>query len=146
MSHFWQFSQNVPVGTPTDSVAEPTTNRGSQFRVTSYFWMMDTVNGRSYHPEGTPKKEWVKTLTHKQATSTELVTDATLSSTSDPKTATFTEVHGGSWSRWQIPDRTNHLRYGGRPAGANIVFLDGHNEWRQFSEMDVRVSPPYHWW
>ena len=146
MSHFWQFSQNVPVGTPTDSVAEPTTNRGNQFRVTSYFWMIDTVNGRSYHPEGTPKKEWVKTLTHKQATSTELVTDATLSSTSDSKTATFTDVHGGSWSRWQIPDRTNHLRYGGRPAGANIVFLDGHNEWRRFSEMDVRVSPPYHWW
>jgi len=146
MAILWQFSQNLPFGTATDSVPEPTTNRGSQFRVTSYFWMMDTVNGRSYHPEGTPKKEWVKTLTHKQATSTELVTDATLSSSSDPKTATFTEVHGGSWSRWQIPDRTNHLRYGGRPAGANIVFLDGHNEWRRFSEMDVRVSPPYHWW
>ena len=146
MAILWQFSQNLPFGTATDSVAEPETNRGNQFRVTSYFWMMDTVNGRSYHPEGTPKKDWVKTLTHKQATSTELVIDATLSTSSDPKTASFSEVHGGSWSRWQIPDRTNHLSRGARPAGANIVFLDGHNEWRRFSEMDVRVSPPYHWW
>ena len=40
----------------------------------------------------------------------------------------------------------NHLKRGGKPAGANIIFLDGHNEWRRFNEMQVRVSPPYHWW
>ena len=146
MAILWQFSQNLPYGTAINSVEEPKTNRGNYYRVTSYFWMMDTVNGRTYEPEGTPKKEWVRTLTHKQAASTELVTDATLSSTSDPETATFTDVHGGSWSMWQIPDRTNHLRRGSKPAGGNIIFLDGHNEWRQFSEMQVRASlPPYHW-
>ena len=146
MAILWQFSQNLPLGTSINSVAEPETNRGGQFRVTGYFWMMDTVNGRSYQPEGTPTKDWVKTLTHKQAAITELVTDATLSSTSNPETATFTQIQGGSWSRWQIYDRTNHLRRGSKPAGANIIFLDGHNEWRRFSEMQVRVSPPYHWW
>ncbi len=146
MAILWQFSQNLPLGTSINSVAEPETNRGGQFRVTGYFWMMDTVNGRSYQPEGTPTKDWVKTLTHKQAAITELVTDATLSSTSNPETATFTQIQGGSWSRWQIYDRTNHLRRGSKPAGANIIFLDGHNEWRHFSDMQVRVNPPYHWW
>ena len=146
MTILWQFSQNLSPGTPANSVAEPTTNRGNYYRVTSYFWMMDTVNGRTNHPEGTPKKDWVKTLTCKQASSTDLVTDATLSDGPDRDEANFAEVHGGSWSRWGIYDRTNHLNRGVRPAGANIVFVDGHLEWRRFSEMDARIWSPYHWW
>jgi len=149
MAILWQFSQNLALGTRTNSVPEPKTNRENYYRVTSYFWMMDTVNGRSYQPEGTPKKTWVKTLDCKQPTSTELVTDATLSTGPDPETASFTEVHGGSWDRWQLPDRTNHLTSGDKPDGANILFVDGHLEWRRFSEMDIRLSlqnQPYHWW
>jgi len=38
------------------------------------------------------------------------------------------------------------LTSGDKPDGANILFVDGHLEWRHFSEMDIRVSPPYHWW
>jgi len=146
MAILWQFSQNLPFGTAPDTVSEPKTNRNQYYRVTSYFWMMDTTAGRPYQPQGTPKKSWVKTLNCKQPVSTELVTDATLSTGPDPKTANFVEVHGGSWSRWQLPDRTNHISRGDKPDGANILFVDGHLEWRLFSQMDVRVSPPYHWW
>jgi prepilin-type N-terminal cleavage/methylation domain-containing protein/prepilin-type processing-associated H-X9-DG protein len=146
MACLWQFSQDIPFGTRIGVVAEPKQNRGNYYRVTSYFWMMDTLNGRTNHPQGTPKKDWVKTLNCKQPAATDLVTDATLSTSADVATASFTQVRGGSWSRWQLYDSTNHLLHGDRPAGANILFVDGHNEWRRFREMAMRVSPPYHWW
>lgn len=98
MACLWQFSQNLPFGAHIGGVAEPTQNRGSYYRVTSYFWMMDTVQGRTTHPQGTPKKDWVKTLICKQPGATDLVTDATLSTTAEPATASFTEVRGGSCS------------------------------------------------
>jgi prepilin-type N-terminal cleavage/methylation domain-containing protein/prepilin-type processing-associated H-X9-DG protein len=145
MANLWQFSQNAPISANPDTFDEPKTGRESQFRVTGYFWMMDTQNGRNYHPEGVPEKDWVTTLNCKQPASTELVLDATLSTGSDPETASFTEVRGGTYGRWQIFDRTNHLRHG-KPDGANILYIDGHLDWRPFTEMVVRVSPPYHWW
>ena len=146
MACLWQFSQNLPFETPIGQVPEPVSNRGSYYRVTSYFWMMDTVNGRQDPPGGTPKKRWVKTLTSRQPAATDLLTDATLSDGANPDTASFTQVRGGSWDRYQLYDSTNHLTHGDKPAGANILLLDGHNEWRRFNEMDMRLSPPYHWW
>ena len=78
---------------------------------------------------------------------TELVTDATLSTGPDVETASFVEVRGGLWDRWQIFDRTNHLGRSSRPIGTNILFVDGHLEWRKFDDMIVRYTvPPYHWW
>ena len=146
MMNLWQFSQSASPEAKPGDIAEPKTNRHQQFRVTGYFWMMDTQNGRSYQPQGTPEKKWVTTLNCEKPSLTELVLDATLSTGSNPETANFVEVPGGTWSRWQIYDRTNHLRGGDRPAGANIIFIDGHLDHRQFDEMDVRVSPPFHWW
>ena len=146
MACLWQFSQNLPFAASPDSVPEPHVDRDQYYRVTSYFWMMDTVAGRSDQPEGTPQKRWVKDLNCKQPSSTELVTDATLSTGPDATTASFDEVRGGSWDRYEMFDRTNHLSRGDRPEGANILFVDGHLEWRHFSEMVVRRSPPYHWW
>ena len=146
MAIFWQYSQDLPVGTRIGDVAEPETGRDDYFRVTGYFWMMDTETGRDNQPQGLPQKKWVKNLNCSQPAVSELVTDATLSTGPDPQTANFAEVHGGSWLRWQIPDRTNHLAAGERPEGANIVFVDGHLDWRKFSEMTVRYTPPDQWW
>jgi len=144
---FWQFGQNPDIGDDSDWVVEPKTGRGSLYRVTGYFWMMDTIQGRPEPPEGEPEKKWVKTLTCKQPASTELVTDATLSTGPDVETASFLEVAGGLYSRWQIYDRTNHIGRGGKPVGTNILFVDGHLEWRRFDDMIVRyIVPPYHWW
>jgi len=115
---------------------------------------LDTQNGRNgghpiYEP-GTPKKRWVKKITEKGAGQAELAIDATLSTAND-RDSDFTEVMGGSYGRHQIYDRTNHIR-NNRPDGTNIVFLDGHQEWRNFSDMEMRHTPgggggaPFHWW
>ena len=140
MAIFWQFSQNPDIRTDSDWVVEPKTGRGSLYRVTSYFWMMDTVQGRSVELEGTPKKEWVKTLTCKQPAATDLITDATLSTGPDVETASFVEVRGGLWDRWQIYDRTNYLTHGGKSVGTNVLFVDGHLECSPFRDMAVRFS------
>ncbi|HNY80048.1 MAG: type II secretion system protein [Sedimentisphaerales bacterium] len=158
MSIVWQYGQDPPYGTPIQHVDEAAvTNRTGTYRVTSYFFMMDTEAGRAGdHPlyeQGTEPKKWVKTLNEKGAAKAELITDATLSTTADREAGNFVEVAGGLFTRHQIYDRTNHLRRGSRPEGANIVFLDAHQEWRNFSEMQHRYSPgggatgaPYHWW
>ncbi|UCF14385.1 MAG: hypothetical protein JSW59_13300, partial [Phycisphaerales bacterium] len=94
MANLWQFSQNAPISADPDKFSEPDTGRENHFRVTGYFWTMDTRNGRNYHPEGMPKKDWVTTLNCQQPAATEPVTDATLSTSSDPESASFTEVRG----------------------------------------------------
>lgn len=149
MAFFWQFTQSVSPAARIGDVEEPTTDRQNYYRVTGYFWMLDTKNGRGTPPKGTPAKQWVKTLNCKRPGETELIVDATLSTTDDPDTGNFAEVKGGSFSRAQILDRTNHLVNGGRPAGCNVCYVDGHLNWRNFSEMEVRYpasGTPYHWW
>jgi len=149
MSIVWQFGQDPAYGTPVSEVEEPTTGRDNIYRVTSYFWMMDIEDGRPEDPlyePGTPPKRWVRSINEKGAGQAELVMDATISTEKDRVNGNFVEVPGGTFTRNQIYDRTNHLR-GDRPEGANIVFLDGHQEWRNFSEMEVRLrQTPYHWW
>ncbi len=156
MSIVWQFGQSPPYGTPVERVDESAQNRRTTYRVTSYFWMMDTEVGRGKPPlyeAGTEPKKWAKTLNDKGAAKVELIADATLSMQNDPENGNFVEVVGGLFSQHQLYDRTNHLRRGSRPEGSNIVFLDAHQEWRNFSEMQYRFSPggndntaPYHWW
>jgi len=150
MSILWQFGQNPAFGTPVGDVVEPTTGRNNLYRVTSYFWMMDIEIGRTADPlyePGTPVKRWVKNLNERGAGQAELVTDATISTDKDRENGNFVEVAGGTYARNQIYDRTNHLRKGSKPEGANVIFLDGHLVWRNFSEMEVRMDQlPYHWW
>jgi len=159
MSIVWNFTQSgggKGLGVTPDQVDESgVTDRAGAYRVTSYFWMMDTQAKRDRQPiyePGTPHKRWVRTLNDKGAGDAELVSDATLSMRNDPVDGEFAEITaGGLWSTYQIYDRTNHLRKG-RPEGANIVYLDGHQEWRNFSEMEMRYTPafsgnaPFHWW
>lgn len=146
MAIVWQFSTHPPFGAHPDQVAEPESRRDDYYRVTSYFWIMDTKNPRMDRPRGVPDRwEWPKTLTVRNPADTELVLDATISTGEDPATASFLEVAGGLYSRWQIYDRTNHVR-GTRPVGANILFVDGHLGTRSFDDMIVRRPAPVHWW
>jgi prepilin-type N-terminal cleavage/methylation domain-containing protein/prepilin-type processing-associated H-X9-DG protein len=57
----------------------------------------------------------------------------------------FTHVYGG-WGGGTKPHSTPHLA-GKIPEGCNLVFLDGHAEWRRFNKMVVRTTgtPPF-WW
>lgn len=149
MAIVWQYSTNPPITASIDQVAEPTTGRDSNYRVTSYFWLMDTQTGRAKgtEPRGVPEGwRWPRTLTVKNPAGTELVLDATLSTTENPETASFVEVPGGLFTRWNKYDRTNHIVRGDQPDGANIMFVDGHSDKRTFQDMIVRRTGPVHWW
>ncbi len=75
-----------------------------------------------------------------------IVADGTLSNTGNEVDRTknsYTRIMGG----WSKPHQTAHLQ-GKLPAGGNLLFLDGHAEWRRFENMKVRTdgSTPHFWW
>jgi len=155
MANFWQYGQNPGLNETPETVDESGVVRDNTYRVAGYFFLMDiaTANGRGKPPiyePGTPHKRWVKNITEKGAGQAEMIVDATLSVEND-RAGNFTEVAGGSYGRHQIYDRTNHLRHG-RPEGTNVVYLDAHQEWRNFTDMEMRHTPggsggpPFHWW
>jgi prepilin-type N-terminal cleavage/methylation domain-containing protein/prepilin-type processing-associated H-X9-DG protein len=153
MAIVWQYSSNPPIGARIEEVFEPESQaeRNRLYRVTSYFWLMDTRDGRGDNnkPEGVPDSwKWPRSLNVKNPAGTELALDATLSMGTDPETTTFTEITaGGLWSMYHHFDSTNHVGHGGRPEGANILFVDGHQESRKFQDMIIRRrTVPVHWW
>ena len=65
--------------------------------------------------------------------------------------ADFTKAAGGCLSRWGIYDRTNHLKNANKPTGGNVLFVDGHVQWRKFEDMEHRWfwqsnGNPCFWW
>jgi prepilin-type N-terminal cleavage/methylation domain-containing protein/prepilin-type processing-associated H-X9-DG protein len=155
---FWRFQEGLGCGVKSDDTPEPTANRNQYFRVTSYAYIIDSQPPFTYPPLGNPKKKWLRTVNEKQPSAVELIADATLSTTEDANRASFDRIGiGGITARCPyIFDRTNHLK-GSRPEGGNIMFLDGHTQWRHFYEMEVRWcyictnvivsgSGSYFWW
>jgi len=149
----WQFSLIYGAPRPFYMVTEPTdiARRRQEFRVTGYFWLMDMENSnRPFQIQGVPARKWTRDFNDlRNAGSTELITDATLSSTPDPATATFVEVQGGSFSWHQTYDRTNHVNKKSQPIGGNICYADGHADWRRWEDMQLRTPSnwlPSHWW
>jgi prepilin-type N-terminal cleavage/methylation domain-containing protein/prepilin-type processing-associated H-X9-DG protein len=159
---FWRYGENLPGGTPESYLApEPTAEatRKDYHRIMGYYWLIDTkyAGGRELDPfsyDG-PKKQWVKSTTstkYKAPPATvELITDVTASNGPNRQTSDFTQATGGCWSRWQVYDRSNHIRNSTKPSGGNILFLDGHVDWRKFDEMEVRwrigtSDNPSMWW
>ena len=70
----------------------------------------------------------------------ELAVDATISL----GPGNFTHVQGMA----PTPHRANHLD-GSRPAGGNILFLDGHVDWRPFAQMNnhvIDLRRAWFWW
>lgn len=76
-----------------------------------------------------------------------IVADAVLSNGGNEKDRTrnrYTNIRGG----WQKPHNTSHMA-SKLPAGGNLLFLDGHVEWRKFNKMVVRTfvgQDPAFWW
>jgi prepilin-type N-terminal cleavage/methylation domain-containing protein/prepilin-type processing-associated H-X9-DG protein len=56
---------------------------------------------------------------------------------------TYKGYRGG----WSKPHDSAHLQ-GKMPHGGNLLFLDGHTEWRKFEKMRIRTfdNPPAFWW
>jgi len=73
----------------------------------------------------------------------ELVIDVVMSATGGRHGSFSARTIGGN----EVPDRTSHLK-GDRPAGGNILFLDGHIAWRDFEDMDdTKIhGVPVFWW
>lgn len=86
------------------------------------------------------------------ATDRVLLADATLSIGVDETIRTknqYTKIMGG-WSEKVNGHRTAHME-GKLPEGGNLLYLDGHAAWKQFSAMKVRTYPndinsPAFWW
>jgi len=76
--------------------------------------------------------------------------DATLQESNSALTTylSFSYVTGGGANNSIAIHRTSHMAiFGGAlPAGGNIIFFDGHVDWRPFSSMYRRTSGPYFWW
>jgi len=68
----------------------------------------------------------------------ELASDVTLSVGSN-----FTSIMGG----YNLPHGTSHLDSNNNPIGGNVLFMDGHCEWRPFNDMKIRTGTfnPQHW-
>ena len=79
-----------------------------------------------------------------------IVADATLSLGDDMVNRRNNKYKGidGAWPGHQ----TSHLGANAYPDGGNLLFLDGHTEWRAFQAMEVRTSgnnsfdTPAFWW
>jgi prepilin-type N-terminal cleavage/methylation domain-containing protein/prepilin-type processing-associated H-X9-DG protein len=156
---FWRYFENLPAGTPEDYPRpEPTDELTRKFyhRIMGYFWFIDYVNGRANPPmssENSAPKEWVRNVaaTKSAPASVELISDVTASDGPDRDTSDFTRATGGCWSNWHVYDRSNHLKGGSKPGGGNILFVDGHVQWRHFGDMEHRwfwqsFGNPCFWW
>jgi hypothetical protein len=106
-------------------------------RIMGYFWFIDTVRGRNNAPMSSDEKhkEWVRSVsaTQRSAATVELIADVTASNGPDRFGSDFAKATGGCWSRWQV------------------YFVDGHVQWRPFSEMEhrwfwQRYGNPCFWW
>ena len=137
------------------------TSQGPIYTVTGYFWMMyrarlypgtkpplwmrDEVTMRIQYPA-----LWLESInqnTGKDSTgkvypivpgSAVLVSDLTMSWNSNGKDV-FTGISAGSSGDAPLASRSNHLRLNdpSKAQGGNILFLDGHVEWRNAADMHI---------
>jgi len=113
---YWRFAVN------------PETEYG--FRISSYF----------YHSIGS--------IYVSNPDEVELLSDAVLSDTSNwsqqeyPNGNFARVLCGGMPVMWGIYDSSSHLVTDREPAGGNVGFVDGHIEWRSFSQMEKRWTAP----
>ena len=127
----------------------------SDYIVSGYCYILETTrNDRpkiiTYPERGDSRdKMWVKTNMTKHPALRELCIDATLGQpdTNAKHGYNFGMIDaGGMWAGQRIVDRTSHLKTDEEPAGGNIGYLDGHVDWRHFSEMYNRYGNPTFWW
>ena len=114
----------------------------SGFIVSGYCYLLELSRGgrpeiRRYGTDS-EQKIWIKTTQDTRPATRELIVDSIMGI---PRSNTkygreFEDVPGGIYGQHQVYDRTSHLKNHEQPAGGNIGFLHGHNEWRQF-EPDI---------
>lgn len=109
------------------------------YRLTGYFFMIrrDKMSAMALNPPKTAKAR--VSDSDGNPDDTELAGDATMNYSSLSQRfydiyRDYDHNHGGG-----VTLTTNHLR-GTTPEGGNVLFMDGHVDWRGFSEMQVRTA------
>jgi prepilin-type N-terminal cleavage/methylation domain-containing protein/prepilin-type processing-associated H-X9-DG protein len=128
------------------------------FMIAGFYWLGKRpgylVNGRftantlTNMPFRYPDEDrWIEKITDRTPKSTPselaLFTDIVLSNTDSRQwtNKNFITIRGGYFAG----HGTTH-RAGDRPLGGNIMFLDGHGEWRDFGMMKNRLTGWPHFW
>ena len=126
MDAYWRFSES-DLNRP-----EPTavSVRKNHWRALAYGYLLDSYDGRDPN-----NKMWISKLSDvERPTGTALVLDGTIE-------------YGGAFDGYgDIGLSSNHLTSNGAPAGGNILFVDGHVDWRPFSKMEPRFTWGGIWW
>jgi prepilin-type N-terminal cleavage/methylation domain-containing protein/prepilin-type processing-associated H-X9-DG protein len=151
-ARFWQFSM-ISGGTEPvplqDESGFTVARQKTEFRVLPVLYMFEKLNdaGNSRLPTNlltNQKPQWISKLSKLKNTGTAiLLMDNVIS---DSATGTyFFQVQGGSWTKYQEYDTTNHKsnkrnNVGNLPDGANIGYADGHVSWKQFEEMQHQLT------
>jgi prepilin-type N-terminal cleavage/methylation domain-containing protein len=133
-----------------DAPNSPSTTPG-QYRSTGYYFMFARPPVGQGKPYWTPNASYLRCFLTKQTipcntnnvslsiSTTELVTDATISTGPTASSASFTDVPTKTTAnKPYLPDGaycSSHIN-GHTPAGGNILFQDNHCEWRQFMYMN----------
>lgn len=158
IAYYWQTANVWALGTPyrvawdaPSTAPEPESGRENLYRISDYFWLMDTVTGIGTPPYSSTggKKVWPRKTAINNSSGTELLSDGIVSDGSDPVTANFEDVrNGGKFVITGSGDRSPHLSKGksGKPKGGNVLYVDGHVDWRKFDEMEVRWSSDVSFW
>ena len=133
----------------------------AQYRVLSYVYFLDRwdpATGDSRYPDTLAtgeKAKWIRKMTElRNAGSTLMIMDAMISQVNT--TWNFDAVsNGGAAGNYNQDDSCNHFsrqritsgaNSGQKPSGGNIVFADGHAEWRPFDDMRYRMDWGNWWW
>jgi prepilin-type N-terminal cleavage/methylation domain-containing protein/prepilin-type processing-associated H-X9-DG protein len=113
----------------------------STFRILDYVYL---IPGAGYNTGGTPEQPYWKTNSitipgQPIPATAELVVDVVIR---DTKTGSFNNISVGELSTLTPPilQSTSHLQ-AGIPAGGNILFADGHVEWRRWNQMYIKGIP-----
>ena len=110
--------------------SEKTWNFTTNYRVTGYTWL---ITGTTPVPVQYTQTSALSDPEH-PSTQTELLCDAVLSDNGN-----YANAKGGN-----AINRSNHMDMAGKlPTGANILFKDGHVQWREFSEMQLPKNQHY---
>ena len=146
------------------SAFPPGATKSEEVCVTSYFWLIQRGKGQLnrssitlQYPVPNNKPPFSKLRTgfdQARAAEMELVTDLTVSTGTNSNNRKYTGLTGNT-PKWQAYRTvgTNHIVRGTvKPSGANVLFMDGRVEWRNWSgredtgEMRLRrAGPPDHW-
>ncbi|MFO1501718.1 MAG: type II secretion system protein [Verrucomicrobiota bacterium] len=114
------------------------------YHLTGYLWMFESTGG------AVPPQFAVKSLvnlptwsTNQSLTEIMVVADVVMADTAN--TNKYTKIIAGNGTG---PWSTSHMS-GTRPGGGNLLFVDGHAQWRPFQQMRKRYyvagSPNWYW-